>query len=293
MPRDPQNAVLADIVPVILAGGEGRRLWPLSTKARPKPFLKIAGGLSFLQKTLGRVEGLACAPFVICNERHGMLALQQVKKTGQKNVTLILEPEGRNTAPAIAAAAHYLARQGGDPLLLVMPSDHVIGDVDLFLKVVEKAVPAAREGWLVTFGVKPRSPSSHYGYILAGEVLENGATKVVRFVEKPDKKTAQAYLREDHWLWNSGIFLFSAKTYLAVLAERQGAVFDASLSALSRASRRQNVLCLNGESFSACPSISIDYALMEGNERSAVIPLETSWRDMGTWPSLFGSLFRI
>lgn len=288
MPRDPQNAALSAIVPVILAGGQGRRLWPLSTDARPKPFLKLASRQSLLQKTVSRVSALK-APYIVCNARHRALVMAQLggqAKAGQ----IILEPQGRGSAPAVAAAAHFLSRTD-DSLLLVLPSDHYIHEPDVLLQAVIQGVPLAREGWLVTFGVPPEGPSPHYGYIRAGAKLENRAMKVDAFVEKPDRQTARLYLREGSCFWNSGIFLFSARTYLESLKARQKEIYDMSFSALSRATRLQNSIFLEEKSFSACPALSIDYAVMEKTPKGAVIPVSMGWRDLGTWPSLLASLF--
>ena len=284
MPRDSLQTALSDIVPVILAGGAGSRLWPLSTTIRPKPFLKLPGGDSFLQKTVARVAGMQ-PPFVICNARHRPLVMQQLDYSGQ----LILEPQGRGTAPALAAAAHFLARQG-ERLILALPCDHAIGDQDAFLQAVANGVKVARDGWLVTFGIKPSRPSPHYGYIRAGETLADGVYKAASFIEKPDRAAASACLSAGDCYWNSGIFLFSATSYLEQLKTLQPEIHDTSYKALAQASRLKNSIFLNENVFSACPALSIDYAVMEKAPKCAVIPVSMGWRDLGTWPSLLASL---
>ena len=289
-------SVLNEITPVILAGGAGRRLWPLSTEMRPKPFLRWRGGRSLLQHTAERVAALK-APFVVCNARHRPLALQQLPQAQQ----MFLEPQGRGTAPAVAAAAHFMvetARRRGDgevqddPLLLVLPSDHVIARPEALLQAVAAGAPLAKEGWLVTFGIKPAGASPRYGYISAGASLTDEAFEVASFIEKPGKAAAQACLAGGVAYWNSGIFLFSAKAYLAALKVQHPEIFGASYAALSRATRLQNGIFLNEESFSACPALSIDYAVMEKAPRRAVIPVSMGWRDLGTWPSLMASLIK-
>ncbi|MCB9990760.1 MAG: mannose-1-phosphate guanylyltransferase [Rhodospirillales bacterium] len=284
MPRDPHPSALSEIVPVILAGGAGVRLWPLSTRSRPKPFLSLPGRPSFLQQTAARAAAMQ-APFIVCNVRHRPLVMAQLPQAGQ----MILEPEGRGTAPALAAAAHFLARQG-DRLLLVMPSDHQIRDMDVFLAAVERGADMARQGWLVTFGMPPRSPSPHYGYICAGESLDGDVFNVTRFAEKPDKAAAAALMEQASCYWNSGIFLMSASSYLAHLKAAQAAIFDQSYQALARARRLQNAIYLDENAFSVCPALSIDYAVMEQSSKSAVIPVSMGWRDLGTWPSLLSAL---
>lgn len=285
MPRD-HHADLSAITPVILAGGTGRRLWPLSTAVRPKPFLQLPGGQSFLQNTAARVAGMK-APFVVCNERHRALVMDQVQQADQ----IILEPMGRGTAPAVAAAAHYLT-QKDDSLMLVMPSDHAIADPVALRDAVRQGITPARDGWLVTFGIKPRHASPHYGYIQAGDPLQDDMYEAGSFVEKPDRRAARHYLKEGHYFWNSGIFLFSAKTYLENLKKQQSVIYEASQSAVQYASRLQNSIFLNEKIFSACPALSIDYAVMENAPKCAVIPVSMGWRDLGTWPSLLTALIK-
>lgn len=284
MLRDSQS-VLSEIVPVILAGGAGRRLWPLSTVARPKPFVRLGGGRSFLQKTAARVEDFK-TPYVVCNARHSALVGAQLP-----GAQIILEPCGKNTAPAVAVAAHYLGHKG-DPLLLVLPTDHAIRSPEVLCAAVAETAPLAREGRLVTFGIAPRHPSSHYGYIQAGEALGGDAFNVRAFVEKPDVKTARTYIDTGNYYWNSGIFLFSAHAYLGALKAQQPLIHDMAGEALRYASRLQHVIFLNEKTFSACPAMSIDYAVMENAPGRAVVPVDMAWRDLGTWPSLMAEIFK-
>lgn len=285
MPHDRVPPDLSAVVPVILAGGIGRRLWPLSTPAKPKPFIRLSGRQSLLQKTAARVSDMK-APIIVCNTRHRALVTEQVK-AGQ----IILEPQARGTAPAIAAAAHYLAAQG-DALMLVLPADHAIGAPKVLLDAVGRGLAAARAGMLVTFGVAPRAPSPHFGYIEGGEGLENGALRIASFVEKPGKAAARDFIRRGGYYWNSGIFLFSARTYLEKLKAQQPDIHDQSFRAVRSASRLQNAIFLNKEFFCACPALSIDYAVMENASSCAVIPVSMGWRDLGTWPSLLATLFK-
>lgn len=284
MLRDLPDAALSEIVPVILAGGTGRRLWPLSRASCPKPFLRLFGGPSFLQTTVQRTTGMQ-APYIICSRHCRELVMQQVQ-AGQ----IILEPTGRGTAPAVATAAHYLVRQG-NPLLLVMPADHAIRAPDGFRAAIGKGIAAAKDGMLVTFGVQPHGPSSHYGYIRAGVAVSDGVFKVASFTEKPDRKIAQGYIKQGAY-WNSGIFLFSAKSYLENLKAQQPEIYSKSEEAVRSASRLQNSIFLNEEIFSACPALSIDYAVMEHAPGCAVIPAAMGWRDLGTWPSLLASIIK-
>lgn len=287
MPHDMQitepDVDLQDIVPVILAGGAGQRLWPLSQPSRPKPFLRFPGKLSFLQKTVERVKRLN-DPVVVCNQQQRGLVMQHLRECGITASQIILEPEGKNTAPAIAAAAHFLEKE--DPLLLVLPADHAIRQPELLLGAVRKAVPVARNGRLVMFGIKPRKAETRYGYIQRGDALERGVYEVSRFIEKPLKESATRYSKDESYSWNSGIFLFSAKTYLYALQTLCPDVYNSVSSAVNRATRFQNSVFLNKEFFRQSPSISVDYALMEKVENTALVPVSMEWQDLGTWPAL-------
>src|SRR6476646_4974500 len=252
------NDAAAKITPVILSGGSGTRLWPMSRDERPKQFLALAGDETMFEQTLARVsdEGQFGAPLVVANRRHAELIAQQL---GGKAVTLILEPAARNTALAIALAALHAAP---DAPLLVMPSDHVIADVAAFHRAVAAALPLVREGWLATFGIAPDAPETGYGYIAMGEALAGGVQRVERFVEKPDLATAEAMLADGRHVWNGGIFLFRADAYLDALAAYAPAILEAAKRAMAAAERDGTTILPDAAAFSASPSDSIDYAVM-------------------------------
>jgi len=275
------------ITPVILSGGVGSRLWPVSREGRPKQFLPIGGARSMLQQTQLRLAGIETAPaVVVCNEAHRFLVAEQFREIGEQPGAIILEPAGRNTAPAIALAAQQAI--GGDPdaLLLVLPADHHIAAPDAFLAAVEQGLGAAAAGYLVTFGVVPTGPETGYGYIRGGSEAAPGVLKLDRFVEKPDVKTAQGYLAEGDYYWNSGMFLLRAGTYLELLAQQQPAMYDACQGAMAAARRDMDFLRPDAETFLASPSDSIDYAVMEHTDRGAVVPLDCGWSDIGSWSAL-------
>ncbi len=287
MPHKDEDQAYRNIIPVILAGGVGRRLWPLSTPARPKPFLQLGARESLLQKTAARFPDMA-PPVIICNRRHRDLVTQQLPQAQQ----IFLEPCGRGTAPALAAAAHYLDHTLNDPLLLVLPSDHALAKPDRLQAAIKTAIPAAAKGALVTFGIRPHSASPHYGYIRRAAKMADDLYAVEEFVEKPDRTTARLYLKDGSYDWNSGIFLFSARAYLAALAALQPDIHSPARDAVTRAARLQNAVILDEKRFSACPALSIDYAVMEQAQNRAVVPLtgDAGWRDLGTWPSLLAAL---
>ena len=277
---------LAGVQPVILAGGAGRRLWPLSRPARPKPFLRIApGGRSLLQATALRVAGML-PPLVVGAAVHRDMILDDLAGVGVKPGRLLLEPTGRGTAPALAAAAHLCAHTG-DPLLLVLPSDHRIKDEAAFLAAVARGVPYARDGAIVTFGMMIRRAETRYGYIRRGAALAGGAAQIDGFVEKPDAARARNFLRDGRHDWNSGMFLLSARTALAVLPP---AVTAAVQAAVSRAAARQESVVLDAGAWAECPSVSIDHGVMEHTDRGVVVPAAMGWTDVGTWPALLGTL---
>ena len=274
-----------DILPVILSGGSGTRLWPLSREAYPKQFLPLAGELTMLQATWQRVAAIAATgPLVIANEAHRFIAAEQLQQVGAQPQAIILEPMGRNTAPAIAVAALEATHNGDDPLLLVLPSDHVIADEAAFRATVQLAAPAARDGKLVTFGIVPTGPETGYGYIKAAP--GNGALAVERFVEKPDLETATGYVASGQYLWNSGMFLLRASRYLAELARFSPAMLDASRTAWERARRDTDFTRLDAEAFATVPSDSIDYAVMEKTADAVVVALNAGWNDVGSWTAL-------
>ncbi len=273
---------MPEIIPVILAGGEGRRLWPLSRPARPKAFIKMSAGLSFLQTTAARAGGFH-APIIACNARHRELVEHQIRACNIKPTQIFLEPEGRGTAPAVAVAAHYFSET--NPFFLVMPSDHAIGSPEILIQAVHDGLSQAAAGMFVLFGVRPRRPADDFGYIRQGKALDNAIFTASDFVEKPDRATAQGMLAQGDWLWNSGIFLFSAETFLSYLAKTDPAFSENSYQAVARASRIKSAVFLEESAFCACPSVSLDRAIMEKADNRAVIPVDMGWSDLGTWPS--------
>ena len=275
-----------DIVPVILSGGSGTRLWPLSREAYPKQFLPLVGDETMLQETWRRVAGLAQllgdheAVIVVAHDDRRVR-----RQAGAAPAATILEPFGRNTAPAIAIAALEATADGADPLLLVLPSDNVVGDVAAFHAAVREAAEAAAAGRMVTFGIVPAAPETGYGYIKAE--AGTGVRKVERFVEKPDAATAQAYVASGDYYWNSGMFLFRASRYLEELGTLAPAMLAASRAALAAATRDDDFVRLDAEAFAACPSDSIDYAVMEKTAHAAVVALDAGWNDVGSWTALW------
>ncbi len=275
-----------DLLPVILSGGSGTRLWPLSRESYPKQFLPLVEDISMLQATWRRVAPLAGRrPIVVANQEHRFMAAEQLREMGAEPSAILLEPVGRNTAPAIAVAALEALREGDDALLLVLPSDHVIRDEAAFHAVVRAALPAAREGRLVTFGIVPTAPETGYGYIQAA--AGEGVRAVAQFVEKPDRATAEDYLASGAYFWNSGMFLFRASRYLQELERLQPAMLSACRQALDEARRDTDFVRLQAEHFAACPSDSIDYAVMEKTDAAAVIALDAGWNDVGSWAALW------
>ena len=274
------------MIPVILSGGSGTRLWPLSRDAFPKQFLALVGHDSMLQATWHRVAPLASgAPIVVAGETHRFMVAEQLREAGCADATILLEPLARNTAPAIAAAALEATRDGADPLLLVLPSDHVIADAAAFRAAVCAAGAAAEAGALVTFGIVPTGPETGYGYIKAA--AGEGVRAVERFVEKPDAATAAAYVASGDYAWNSGMFLFRASAYLAELERHQPAMLAACREALARARRDVDFVRLDQAAFAASPSDSIDYAVMEKTARAAVLAIDVGWNDVGSWAALW------
>ncbi len=273
------------IQPVILSGGSGTRLWPLSRESYPKQFLPLAGDLTMLQATWQRIAPIASrGPLVIANEEHRFVAAEQLQQVGAAPAAIILEPIGRNTAPAIAVAALEATRDGADALLLVLPSDHVITDEAAFRSAVQAAANAAEAGKLVTFGIVPTGPETGYGYIKAAD--GEGLRAVERFVEKPDLDTATGYVASGQYYWNSGMFLFKASRYLQELERFQPAMLAGSRTAWQQSRRDTDFTRLDKEAFTAVPSDSIDYAVMEKTADAVVIPLDAGWNDVGSWTAL-------
>ncbi len=278
------------LIPVILSGGVGSRLWPLSREHYPKQFLNLADEYSLLKNTLQRLEGLPSlnAPLVICNEQHRFLAAEQLRQLQADHHPIILEPTGRNTAPAAAIAALYALKKDKEALLLLLPADHVIQDKALFQKAIQAGVPLAQAQKLVTFGIVPTRAETGYGYIKAADTYpDQAAFQIQEFVEKPDAMTAQHYVESGEYYWNSGMFLFSAAHFLAELQQYAPAIYHANHTALEQAETDQDFLRLAKEAFLACPSDSIDYAVMEHTQTGAVIPLDAGWSDVGAWSSLW------
>jgi len=274
------------ILPVILSGGSGTRLWPLSREAYPKQFLPLVGDVTMLQATWNRVAAIAGkAPIVVANQEHRFMAAEQLRECNVTPQALILEPIGRNTAPAIAIAALQALVAGEDALLLVLPSDHVVRNDAAFHAAVQQAATAADAGKLVTFGIVPTAPETGYGYIKAK--AGPGVHAVDRFVEKPDLATAEQYVTSGEYYWNSGMFLFKASRYLQELEALQPAILAACRTALDKASRDSDFIRLDQDAFAASPNDSIDYAVMEKTADAAVVPLDAGWNDVGSWSALW------
>ncbi|HEV2703973.1 MAG TPA: mannose-1-phosphate guanylyltransferase/mannose-6-phosphate isomerase, partial [Steroidobacteraceae bacterium] len=276
------------LIPVILSGGAGTRLWPLSRELYPKQLLALLGPRTMLQQTALRVGGLDCAsPVVVCNEAHRFLVAEQLRALNTKPRAIVLEPFGRNTAPAIALAALAALRDAGDvdPLLLVLPADHVIRETAVFQQAVRSALPAAEQGQLVTFGIVPGSPETGYGYIQRG-AAQGAAFSIARFVEKPDLARARQFLQAGDYYWNSGMFLFRAGRFLEELALLAPQMSAACRSAFERGRKDLDFTRVDVDAFEACPGDSIDYAVMEKTTGAVVVPLDAGWSDVGSWAAL-------
>jgi len=279
------------LIPVILSGGAGTRLWPLSRELYPKQLLALTGQRTMIQQTALRLEGLsAAAPVVVCNEAHRFLVAEQLREIGVTPQALVLEPVGRNTAPAIALAAHAAlkaaeADKSADPLLLVLPADHVIRDVPTFHKAVHAALGAASGGQLVTFGIVPTAPETGYGYIQRG-AADGPVYGIARFVEKPDLDRAQQFVTSAEYYWNSGMFLFGARRYLTELERLNPEMARTVAGAFGAAKADLDFTRIDAKRFEACPADSIDYAVMEKTGDAVVVPLDAGWSDVGSWAAL-------
>ena len=273
------------IIPVILSGGAGTRLWPLSRAGRPKQLIAIEGERTMLQQTALRTADAAlfAPPLVVAGADHADEIEAQLGAAGTPPAQLILEPEGRNTAPAIALAA---LSAGADDILLVMPSDHVVADPEAFRAAVAAALPAARENMLVTFGVQPDRPETGYGYIKRGEALAEGVFRVARFVEKPDLALAETLVAEPGHDWNAGIFLFRAEAFLDALEALEPALLSAARAAIAAQRDEGNRIWPDARSFARAPALSIDRAVMERWPHAAVVPVDMGWSDIGSWEAL-------
>ena len=276
------------LTPVLLSGGVGSRLWPVSRESHPKQFLALAGELTMLQETLRRTSGLeAAAPIVVCNEEHRFMVAEQLRQLDLQPSALILEPQGRNTAPALALAALQAVTIDPDSILLVLPADHLITDVEAFIAAVEKSLPFAGEGRLMTFGVVPTAPETGYGYIKCGPGLADDLYELERFVEKPDAAVAQDYMESGGYLWNSGMFLLRAQTYLDELGKRAPDILSCCEQAMHAATVDMYFVRPDAQLFERCPSDSIDYAVMEKTDAGAVVSLNCGWSDVGAWSALW------
>ena len=292
---------VSKIVPVILSGGAGTRLWPLSRELYPKQLLSLVGERTMLQETVLRLSGLADlgAPLVVCNDAHRFMVAEQLRQAGQAADAVILEPVGRNTAPAVAVAALQAMADGSDPVLLVLPADHVIRDAAALCDAVNVGVDVVQDGALLTFGIVPTAAETGYGYIRAGrkhrivgrgtrdEKPAPGIFDVQQFVEKPDLATAEQYLQSGDYYWNSGMFLFKASSYLDELEKHSPEMLTACRKAWAAKVADLDFTRLDAETFAACPADSIDYAVMEKTERAVVIPLDAGWSDVGSWAALW------
>ncbi|MET0027106.1 MAG: mannose-1-phosphate guanylyltransferase/mannose-6-phosphate isomerase [Candidatus Thiodiazotropha sp.] len=277
------------IIPVILSGGSGTRLWPLSRSAYPKQFISLIEGDSLFQRTVKRfmaIPGVSDA-LIVCNDEHRFLVAEQMRSKGQSANGILLEPVGRNTAPAIACAAFHALEASPDAILLVSPSDHVIANEALFTEIMLKGARAAETGNLVTFGIVPTKPETGYGYIRkGGDTTDEDACLVDRFVEKPNLETAQAYLDSGEYLWNSGMFAFRADAYLKELETFHPDILSAAQQAYMGKTADLDFLRLENQAFTDCPSQSIDYAVMEKTEKAVVVPMDVGWSDIGSWSAL-------
>ncbi len=281
------------IYPVILTGGAGSRLWPVSREHFPKPLLPLVGEQTLLQATASRLDGLAgvAGPLLVCNEEHRFLVAEQVQTLGKTPTGILLEPEGRNTAPALTIAALYLAEREPDAVMVVMPADHVIGDAAGFRDMVEAGTRLAGAGYLVTFGVVPTRAETGYGYIRRGQAIDgSGGFAVARFVEKPDLDTAAAYVESGEYLWNAGIFVMRADRWLEEIDRFEPGMLAACREAVETGKRDTDFCRVGKAAFLDSPSNSIDYAVMERTDRAAVVPMSADWSDVGAWSAIWDIL---
>jgi mannose-1-phosphate guanylyltransferase len=276
-------------LPVIMAGGSGTRLWPLSRQLNPKQFLPLVDAqLTMLQATIKRLDGLEHAlPLLICNENHRFLAAEQLRQLGLEEANIVLEPVGRNTAPAIALAALQALAKQEDPILLVLAADHLIQDVDAFHQSIAKAQVLAEAGKLVTFAITPTHPETGYGYLQMGAPVGEGGFKVNRFVEKPDVQTAEQYLSDGGYFWNSGMFMFRASRYLQELEQFQPEIVSVCREALAAGQQDMHFTRVDSAIFVTSPDDSIDYAVMEKTSDAVMVPLDAGWSDIGSWSALW------
>ena len=277
------------IHPLILSGGSGKRLWPLSRQANPKQFLKVLGDHSLFQETCRRLpKGAFASPTVIANDSHRFLVAEQLRELGVMPKSIVLEPMGRNTAPAAVIGALLAAREDIDRLILLLPSDHSIADPKAFTDAIAAGIPAAQQGAIVTFGIKPDRPHTGYGYIEVAVHDEEGvALPVTRFVEKPDAKRAREYLESGTFFWNAGIFLFSARTMLEAAERFAPGIMTACAEAIAQGTRDLDFLRLSEKHFEKVDSISLDYAIIEKASNIRCVPFEAGWSDLGSWTEVW------
>jgi mannose-1-phosphate guanylyltransferase / mannose-6-phosphate isomerase len=279
------------LIPLILSGGSGTRLWPVSRRNLPKQFLSLSGEGTLFQQTVARTQKLpdVTAPIVVASEDHRFLAADQLLESGITGASIVLEPVARNTAPAIALGALKAMEQDADALLLVLPADHLIGDTQSFTDAVKQALPAAKEGWLVTFGIHPDRPETGFGYIRRAESIGDNAFRVGKFVEKPDLPTAESYVKEGGYDWNSGMFMFKASRFLEELGTHAPAMLAAVREAYATGHKDLDFVRVDSDAFAKVPDNSIDYAVMEKTSHAAVIPVNCAWSDIGSWSALWMS----
>jgi mannose-1-phosphate guanylyltransferase / mannose-6-phosphate isomerase len=277
------------LIPLILSGGSGTRLWPISRKNLPKQFLSLAGSETLFQQTVERALGLtdAAAPVVVASDDHRFLAAEQLLTLGIRNANILLEPVARNTAPAIAVGALQAMTRDPKAILLVLPADHLIGDAASFSEAVAKARPLAEKGWLVTFGIRPDRPETGFGYIRRGKALDESTFQVEQFVEKPRLDLAERYVASGDYDWNSGMFMFRADRYLAELNTHAPAMLAAARAAFDKADVDLDFIRLEATAFATAPSDSIDYAVMEKTSQAATVPVACQWSDIGSWDALW------
>jgi mannose-1-phosphate guanylyltransferase/mannose-6-phosphate isomerase len=279
-----------NITPIILSGGSGSRLWPLSRAMRPKQFLSLTDKKTLFQLTLQRVQGLPGfqPPVVISNQEHRFLVAEQCREAGVSPGAIILEPFGRNTAPAITVASLHAIKSGGDPMLLVLPSDHTFAKPEAFRQSVMLAAQAAQQGQLVTFGIVPTHPETGYGYIRSGDMTGiAGVNKVAQFIEKPDVATAERYLASGGYFWNSGMFMFRASVYLNELEQHHPKIHYQCKKAYEKARVDLDFIRLDEAAMNECPFDSVDYAVMEKTSKATMVPLNAGWNDVGAWSSVW------
>ncbi|WP_025152362.1 mannose-1-phosphate guanylyltransferase/mannose-6-phosphate isomerase [Morganella morganii] len=276
------------ILPIIMAGGVGSRLWPLSRFLYPKQFLSLSSDYTMLQETMQRANLVSdINPFIICNEEHRFIVAEQLRELNLNHSGILLEPEGKNTAPTIALAAFHAIENNQDPLMLVLAADHVIKDELKFKEIILQAKPFAENDNIVTFGITPTSPETGYGYIHLGNKISNNIFFVNRFVEKPDYNTATKYFNSQEYVWNSGMFLSKASVYLRELKKFHPRIYDACQAAYQKSYIDLDFIRLDKVIFSRCPSESIDYAVMEKTDSAVVIPMDVSWSDVGSWDAIW------